>query len=118
MNHRREYRRLVASIGLLLAASSCSPAPVVEEHHDEGLDNEVVLAASAQQVAGIVTAAVAEHRITRTIQTTGVVTPAQDRVAHVRPLARGIITDIDVQLLALAWVPGELNAEGNVLPLF
>lgn len=76
---------------------ACSPDPVQEEEPAESL-NEVELTAAAQQTAGIETAIVEERAITRVIETTGVVTAAQNRIAHIRPLARGIIDDVDVQL--------------------
>jgi len=85
---------LAASV---LAFAGCSVDPAPEEEHADAVA-EVEMTAEAQQAAGIEMAVVQGRSITRVIETTGVVTPAQNRIAHIRPLARGIIEDVDVQL--------------------
>lgn len=90
---------ILMSIGAALAVPACSPEPVQEEEEERaGSATEVELTAVAQQIAGIRTATVEARPIARLIETTGVVTAAQNRIAHIRPLARGIIEDVAVQL--------------------
>ena len=87
----------VALVAGALAAPGCSSAPAPEDDHDEPID-AVELTGDEQRAAGIVTARVEVRPITRLLTTTGVVTAAQNRIAHIRPLARGIIQDVDVRL--------------------
>ena len=53
---------------------------------------------AAQKNAGLQTMAVSSRVLPATIEVTGVVTPDERRVSHVRPLARGVIEEIPVTL--------------------
>lgn len=98
--NRSFFRSAVLGAPFLLVAlaAACSPGPTTEIEQQPETPDVVELPADAQRVAGIVTERVEQRPITRVIETTGVITAAQNRVAHVRPLARGIVQDIDVQL--------------------
>ena len=60
--------------------------------------HNVVVEKEAQRNAGFKIAEAAERPMTTTLQATGVVTPNESRVAHIRPLARGLIEQIYVRL--------------------
>ena len=53
---------------------------------------------AAQKNANIEIAAVATTRVPGTLEVTGIVTPDESRVAHVRPLARGVVESVAVSL--------------------
>ena len=52
----------------------------------------------AQETAGIQVVVVTPGELPVTVQATGVVTPDPSRVAHLRPLARGVVERVDVTL--------------------
>ena len=86
-------------VGFLLDSSGPADAPPAEEDHAEDLPpGVVVVAEAAQRNAGVQTAKVAEQILPATLEVTGTVTPDDARVAHVRPLARGVIEEISVSL--------------------
>lgn len=68
------------------------------EDHTPAEDGLLQVPVEAQRSAGFQTAVAARRDVSRTLEAPGVVKPAQNRIAHVRPLSRGIIEDIDVQL--------------------
>lgn len=58
----------------------------------------VELPEAAQRNAGVSTAPAAIMTLPTTIELTGVVTPEEAHVAHIRPLARGLIEEVPVRL--------------------
>lgn len=90
---------LVLPLALLtIVACGGGQAGHEEEDHAPAEDGVVDVPVEAQRSAGFQTVVVARRDVSRTLEAPGVVKPAQNRIAHVRPLARGIIEDIDVQL--------------------
>jgi len=73
--------------------------------------NVVELSAEAQKNAGLAVEEVSERPIRSIIKTTGIVSPDQARVAHIFPLARGIVEKVYVQL-------GDRVAEGQPLAIY
>ena len=92
--------------GLALGASAMwmfrgEPATTTEEHeegHVELPPGVVEVPTAAQKNAGLETLTVERRVLPATIEVTGVVTPVESRVAHVRPLARGVVEGIAVSL--------------------
>jgi len=81
-----------------LATLACGPGAVPEEeHHDEEV-NLVEVNLDAQQNGGFRTAAAGPRDVRRLITTTGVVTAAQPRVTHIRPLGTGVVQELFVRL--------------------
>jgi cobalt-zinc-cadmium efflux system membrane fusion protein len=58
----------------------------------------VELTEEAQRNASVLTAPATLITLPSTIELTGVVTPEESRVAHIRPLARGLIEEVSVRL--------------------
>lgn len=58
----------------------------------------VELSEEAQRNAAVSTVPVSVTTLSTTIELTGSVTPEESRVAHIRPLARGLIEDVSVRL--------------------
>ena len=79
------------------AAPSAQPA-AAQEHAGELPPGVVQVAEGAQRNAGLQTLTVERLVLPATIEVTGVVAPVESRVAHVRPLARGVVEDIGVTL--------------------
>jgi cobalt-zinc-cadmium efflux system membrane fusion protein len=69
-----------------------------DEHANELPPGEVALTPEAQKNAGLTIIDVASQGIPNIIDMTGTVTPDEARVAHVRPLARGVIEQVSVRL--------------------
>ena len=70
-----------------------------EEDHAGDLPAGIVeIPEAAQKNADIEVAEVTTRRLPGTLEVTGIVTPDESRVAHVRPLARGVIEKIGVSL--------------------
>lgn len=89
----------VLSGGLMWALMRPAPQDVIEEDHAANLPpGEVELTDEAQKNAALTFADVALSRVPTTIAMTGTVTPDEARVAHVRPLARGVIEQVWVRL--------------------
>ena len=98
---------LVAGLGLAAglavqywrggAAVEETPAEA-DEHAGELPAGVVEIPESAQRNAGLETLTVARRTLPATIEVTGVVTPDEARVGHIRPLARGVVEDIAVTL--------------------
>ena len=88
-------------LGILLVSLplvACEPGGEPAEEHNEEDSNLVEVSLDAQQNGGFHTEAAGPHDIQRLIATTGVVTAAQPRVTHIRPLGRGIVQEVFVRL--------------------
>lgn len=90
----------LAPLLVLLVIAACGGGRVdhEEDGHAPAQDGIVQVPVDAQTSAGFQTAIAARRDVSRTLEAPGVVRPAQNRIAHIRPLARGIIEDIDIQL--------------------
>lgn len=90
------------AILLLLAGvlSACETAPDAEPEATavEEIARELELGVEGQAGAGLATDIVRARPIERVIETTGFVGPDQRRLAHIRPLARGVVEQVAVQL--------------------
>lgn len=69
-----------------------------QEHAAELPSGIVEIPEAAQKNANIEIAAVATTRVPGTLEVTGIVTPDESRVAHLRPLARGVVETVAVSL--------------------
>lgn len=67
-------------------------------HADELPPGVVDIPEAAQRNAAIAMATVSSVRLPATLDVTGIVAPDESRVAHVRPLARGVVETIGVSL--------------------
>jgi cobalt-zinc-cadmium efflux system membrane fusion protein len=86
-----------AGAWLWLRPASDASAPA-EEHADELPAGVVELPADAMKNAQLVIVEVASRHLPTTIDVTGSVTAEDSRVAHIRPLARGLIERVWVSL--------------------
>jgi len=69
------------------------------EHREAGLPaGTVEIPEAAQRNANVEFATVTRTRLPATLDVTGIVAPDESRVAHVRPLARGVVERINVTL--------------------
>ncbi len=73
-------------------------APVAEDHGTDLPAGTVEIPETAQKNAGVEMAPVTTTRLPGVLEVTGSVTPDESRVAHVRPLARGVVETIAVSL--------------------
>ena len=96
---------LVLALGIALGSGAVwlfSAKPVAEsarEDHAADLPAGTVdIPEAAQKNASIETAPVKAMNLPATLEVTGIVTPDESRVAHVRPLARGVVEKIAVSL--------------------
>lgn len=103
----------VVLVVLVLAAVFFWPAnkPKVQTAEAQHDPNLVEVPAEAQKNARIVIASVSKQRIQQTVATTGVISPDEARVAHIMPLAQGIVEDVYVQL-------GDRVEKGKPLALY
>ncbi len=92
-------------VGIIAGAASWSwlrdrpdPTSRQEIKKAEGLPGIVELSEEAQRNGGISTAPASLITLPTTIELTGAVTPEESRVAHIRPLARGLIEEVSVRL--------------------
>ena len=69
-----------------------------EDHADDLPAGVVEIPEAAQKNANIEIAPVSTTRLPGELEVTGIVTPDESRVAHVRPLARGVVEKIGVSL--------------------
>ncbi len=83
---------------LLLRPSTASPETAAAEHAEEVPAGVVGLTPDAQKNAALGLAAVAVRPLPTTIDVTGSVAAEDARVAHIRPLARGLIERVWVSL--------------------
>ncbi|MEW5976273.1 MAG: efflux RND transporter periplasmic adaptor subunit [Acidobacteriota bacterium] len=75
-----------------------SPKEGEEKEHGKGASHAVIVEKEAQANVGLKIVEVATRPMVTTLQTTGIVSPNETRVAHVRPLARGLIEKVFVRL--------------------
>jgi cobalt-zinc-cadmium efflux system membrane fusion protein len=102
----------LAGGGALVWALVRPPAPAEEEARDPALPPGVVeLPEAAQRNAGVEILPVRSATLPVAIEVTGAVAPDEARVAHIRPLARGLIEDVSVRL-------GERVAAGQPLVVY
>lgn len=100
---------VLAVLAIVLWWRSNRPEPgAAEEKRDP---NMVEVAVEAQRNAGIVLTTATEQRIDQFVRTTGVISPDESRVAHIVPLAHGVVEDVFVQL-------GDRIEKGQPLALF
>jgi hypothetical protein len=79
----------VGAAGLWLVTDRPAAEPAAAEHANELPAGTAEVPEAAQKNAGIEVNAVATTRLPGTLEVTGIVTPDESRVAHVRPLAKG-----------------------------
>ena len=91
-------------LGILLYSSLWQPersaavAPAEHAEHKEGGDGIVALPEPLQKSGGIRVEEVGLRDMQTVLSVTGVVSPDQTRVVHIRPLARGVIDKVHVRL--------------------
>ncbi|MGE3277379.1 MAG: efflux RND transporter periplasmic adaptor subunit [Vicinamibacterales bacterium] len=103
---------LVAAVVLLATRGGDPPeAAAASDDHDDLPAGVVELAPEAQRTAGIETGPVATAPLPAVLSVTGAVAPVETRVAHVRPLARGVVERVSVTL-------GQRVARGDALVTF
>lgn len=89
----------VALGAVLVTAARPGEAPTPEDAHASDLPPGVVeLTEAAQRNADVATITPTLGELPSTLEVTGVVTPDTSRVAHIRPLARGLIEQVHVEL--------------------
>lgn len=89
----------VALILLLAGVMAWRGSKSKPKQADEKSDpNTVEVAVEAQKNAGVILAEAADRNLQQVITTTGVISPDDARVAHIVPLAKGIVEDVMVQL--------------------
>ena len=86
-----------AGVWLWLRPAS-DAAPATEAHADDLPPGVVELSPEAIKNAGLATTAVTSRPLPTTIDMTGAVTAEDARVAHIRPLARGLVERVWVSL--------------------
>lgn len=64
--------------------------------HDEPPPGIVEVPEAAQRNAGITVASVEKRTLPATLEVTGIVAPVESRVAHIRPLAQGVVRQVAV----------------------
>lgn len=95
---------LVTGLGLgvliprLLAGRASPPVEAPEAKHAKLPPGVVEIDEIAQRNASVDMAAAVSRTLPTVIEMTGVVAPEESRVAHIRPLARGLIEDVSVSL--------------------
>ncbi len=68
------------------------------DEHEEGEEGVVRIPLEAQRTGGLKTVQAAIRPIETSLQVTGAVEADQTRIAHIRPLARGVVEEVFVQL--------------------
>lgn len=89
---------LTATAAWLVMRTPAAQEEAAEEHHDDLPAGVVEVPAPAQKNAGVVVTKLETRRLPTTIEVTGRVTPDEARVAHIRPLARGLVERVWVRL--------------------
>ena len=91
---------LAGAAGLTWLRTSAQPAPseLQEAKKSAAKHGIVEMSEEAQKNGGMATAPTSLVVLPTTIDLTGTVTPDDSRVAHIRPLARGLIEDVPVRL--------------------
>ncbi len=95
---------------LILVLMRSKPEKAIGESKAD-IPNVVELSSEAQKNAGLEVEEVSERPIRSFVRTTGIVSPDQARVAHIFPLARGIVEKVYVQL-------GDRVSEGQPLATY
>jgi membrane fusion protein, heavy metal efflux system len=85
----------IATLIFTMKKHAPAPAPGAKDNSDPGV---VEMNPEARQNAEFVIGEAAKRPLRQVVKTTGVVSPDQSRVAHVFPLARGIVEKVHVQL--------------------
>lgn len=86
---------VVVLVAVLAWRATTAKPRAAEDKHDP---NMVEVAVEAQRNAGITISTATEERISQFVKTTGVISPDEARVAHIVPLAQGVVEDVFVQL--------------------
>jgi membrane fusion protein, heavy metal efflux system len=86
------------AIGVMIFTVKKSPPTPAQGANDNSDPDVVEINSEARQNVELVTVEAAERPLRQMVKTTGVVSPNQSRVAHVFPLARGIVEKVYVQL--------------------
>ncbi len=90
---------ILAIAGLWWANRSAQPPLAESAEHDEPHEaGVIILNPQAQANIGLKLAESERRTVTTYIETTGTVAPNETRVAHIRPLARGLIEKVHVKL--------------------
>jgi cobalt-zinc-cadmium efflux system membrane fusion protein len=89
---------IVAVAVVLGIALRSKPSAAPEKAATEAASDVVELSAEAQRSTGIDVTPVAEHTLTGAVETTGIISPDEARVAHITALGRGVVTKIFVKL--------------------
>lgn len=89
---------LTATAAWLVMRTPAAQEESAEEHADDLPAGVVEVPAPAQKNAGMVVTKIQTRRLPTTIEVTGRVTPDEARVAHIRPLARGLVERVWVRL--------------------
>ena len=69
-----------------------------EDEHEGGAAGTIRIPLEAQEGSGLEVQQAVMRTIQTTLRVTGTVAPDQTRVAHIRPLARGVVEEVFVQL--------------------
>ena len=92
----------VGAAALWLFTDRPAAEPTTEEHVNKLPAGVVEVPEAAQKNASIEVNKVATTRLPGTLEVTGIVTADESRVAHVRPLAKGVVEKIAASALAAA----------------
>ena len=88
----------VGAAALWLFTDRPAAEPTTEEHVNKLPAGVVEVPEAAQKNASVEVNKVATTRLPGTLEVTGIVTADESRVAHVRPLAKGVVEKISVSL--------------------
>ena len=88
----------IGAMKLFGGADAAPPEKEKEEAHEKLPPGVVEVPQGAQQNAAVQVVSSVQQTLPTRLQVTGVVAPEESRVAHVRPLAKGVIEEIAVKL--------------------
>ena len=92
-------KRAAIFVGLVLTLSGCSrKTNRATEHREDHKEDVVEIGLEAQKHIGLQVVPAAITNLTEYLQVTGTVQPIDSKIVHVRPLARGRITNVTVRL--------------------
>lgn len=86
---------IILVIAVLVWRSNRPQPKATAAEHDS---NVVEVPADAQRNAGVIIADAMNERIVQVVNTTGVISPDEARVAHITPLSQGVVEQVLVQL--------------------
>lgn len=89
---------VLGATGLWLVSDPPTTEPEAQEHANELPAGIVEVPEAAQKNAGIEVNPATTTRLPGLLEVTGIVTADESRVAHVRPLAKGVVEKINVSL--------------------